>query len=105
MKFLNNKTLAAFPNVLKKALGQLVIVKTNETEADYKSATLKELRYQLSQKRQYSKKQIMKKYLGMCYVYHAGGWLLTDTTHDCLAVIADWKKCFGGTMTSILLGK
>ena len=66
LKFLNNETLAAFPNVLQKALGQLVMVKTNETTENYKTATIKEMRYLLSQKRQYSKKQIMKKYLGKC---------------------------------------
>jgi hypothetical protein len=64
LKFLNNETLAAYPSVLQNALDQLVIVKSNETQANYKTATLKEMRYQLSQKRQYSKKQIMKKYIG-----------------------------------------
>ena len=64
LKFLNNETLAAYPNVLKKALEQLVVVKSNETVEIYKNATLREMRYQLSQKRQYSKKQVMKKYLG-----------------------------------------
>jgi hypothetical protein len=62
LKFLNNETpLAAYPNVLKKALDQLVVVKSNETVENYKNA---EMRYQLSQKRQYFKKQVMKKYLG-----------------------------------------
>ena len=64
LKFLNNETLAAFPNVLQKALRQLVVVEKKDTQENYKTATLKEMRYQLSQKRQYSKKQIMKKYLG-----------------------------------------
>jgi uncharacterized FlgJ-related protein len=63
LKFLNNKTLDAYPNVLQKALGQLVLVKT-ETPENYKISAIKEIRYQLSQKRQYSKKQIMKKYIG-----------------------------------------
>ena len=63
LKFLNNETLDAYPNVLQKALGQLVVVKT-ETPENYKTSALKEIRYQLSQKRQYSKKQIMKKYIG-----------------------------------------
>ena len=71
LKFLNIETLAAFPNVLQKALGQLVMVKTNETQENYTTATLKEMRYQLSQKRQYSKKQVMKKYLGECWVLNA----------------------------------
>ena len=74
LKFLNNKTMAAYPSVLQKALDQLVITKTNETQETYKSATLKELRYHLSQKRQYSKKQIMKKYIGMCFVNSASDY-------------------------------
>jgi hypothetical protein len=61
LKFLNSETLDAYPNVLQKALGQLVVVKTNETPENCKTSTLKEIRYQLSQKRQYSKKQIMRK--------------------------------------------
>ena len=64
LKFLNHETLDAYPNVLQKALGQLVVVKTNETPENYKISTLKEIRYQLLQKRQYSKKPIMKKYIG-----------------------------------------
>ena len=64
LKFLNNETLAAYPNILKKAMEQLVVVRSNETVENYKNATLREMRYQLSQKRQYSKKQVMKKYLG-----------------------------------------
>jgi hypothetical protein len=68
LKFLNNETHEAYPNVLQKALGQLVIVRVNETQESYRTATLKEMRYQISQRRQYSKKQIMKKYLGMCQV-------------------------------------
>jgi hypothetical protein len=64
LKFLNNKTLAAYPNILKKAMEQIVVVRSNETVENYKNATLREMRYQLSQKRQYSKKQVMKKYLG-----------------------------------------
>ena len=65
LKFLNNETLDAYPNVLQKALGQLVVVKTtNETPENYKTSALKEIRYQLSQMRQYSKRQIMKKYIG-----------------------------------------
>jgi hypothetical protein len=65
-KFLNNETHEAFPNILHKALGQLVIVKVNETQESYRTATLREMRYQISQRRQYSRDQIMKKYLGMC---------------------------------------
>ena len=64
LKFLNNETITAYPKVLQKALSQLVMLGTNETQMNYKNATLKEMRYQLSQKRQYSKKQIMKKYIG-----------------------------------------
>jgi hypothetical protein len=64
LKFLNNETLAAYPYILKNALDQLVVVRSNETVENYKNATLREMRYQLSQKRQYSKKQVMKKYLG-----------------------------------------
>ena len=64
LKFLNNETITAYPKVLQKALSQLVMLGTNETQMNYKTATLKEMRYQLSQKRQYSKKQIMKKYIG-----------------------------------------
>jgi hypothetical protein len=63
LKFLNNETLDAYPNVLQKALDQLVVMKT-ETPENYKTSALKEIRYQLSQKRQYSKKQMMKKYIG-----------------------------------------
>ena len=55
LKFLKNKIMAAYPCVLQKALDQLVITKTNETQETYKSATLKELKYHLSQIRQYSK--------------------------------------------------
>ena len=64
LKFLNNETHEANPNILQKAMSQLVIIKINETTENYKTATLKEMRYQISQRRQYSKKQIMKKYLG-----------------------------------------
>ena len=74
LKFLNNKTMAAYPSVLQKALDELVITKTNETQETYKSATLKDLRYHLSQTKQYSKKQIMKKYIGMCFVNSDGGY-------------------------------
>jgi hypothetical protein len=64
LKFLNNETHEANPSILQKALSQLVVTKVNETQENYKTATLKEMRYQISQKRQYSKKQIMKKYIG-----------------------------------------
>ena len=80
LKFLNNETMAAYPCVLQKALDQLVITKTNETQETYKSATLKELRYHLSQKRQYSKKQIMKKYIGKCKVKRDGNDKLIQLT-------------------------
>jgi hypothetical protein len=48
LKFLNNETHVAYPNVLQKALSHLGMIKVNKTQENYKTATLKEMRYQIS---------------------------------------------------------
>jgi len=65
LKFLNDDTLQAKPKIVGKAMDQLGLL-TPAQQADYLTATVKEVKYLLSQKRAYSKKQIMKKYIGMC---------------------------------------
>lgn len=65
LKFLNDDTLQATPKIVGKAMDQLSLI-TPAQQADYMTATVKEIKYLLSQKRSYSKKQIMKKYIGMC---------------------------------------
>jgi hypothetical protein len=44
LNFFNNETHVAYPSVLQKTLSQLVITKVNETQENYKIATLKEMR-------------------------------------------------------------
>ena len=63
LKFINDATLTAYPGILDVALVAMGVVSVVE-KAQYGEATKKELKYILSQRRNYSKKMIMTKYNG-----------------------------------------
>ena len=63
LKFVNDETLDAHPVILDAALIKMGIV-SDDKKKQYNDATRKELKYILSQRRNYSKKMIMAKYNG-----------------------------------------
>lgn len=62
-KFINNDTLRAYPVIMADAC-KAMNMKTNMERSIYEKATVREIKYMMSQKRSYCKKMVMKRYKG-----------------------------------------
>lgn len=62
-KFINNDTLRAYPVIMADAC-KAMNMKSNLERSIYEKATVREIKYMMSQKRAYCKKMVMKRYKG-----------------------------------------
>lgn len=64
VKFMNKETIEGHPEIIQHAMEEMGGMESEIEKAQFREATIKELRLKLSQKRAYSKKQVMLKYKG-----------------------------------------